>query len=173
MVSPCPRCGDMRAEPLHRSFLYPLFKRFGYRYSECARCGRRRLLVRREKDKHRHSHESKSQAASSSRPLTPSAASNESTSPAVNSTEKIATAPAMAATANAPIALAETVTPEDEANAAAKTHRRRYTCPFCGSGDCRISRRRFWERLTGKGKMLRCRQCRKRFPRPSDLAAAA
>lgn len=173
MVSPCPRCGDMRAEPLHRSIFYGLIKRFGYRYSECARCGRRRLLVRREKDKHQNKQEGKSRAASSSRPVTQSAARNDLTPPAVNPTEKIAATPAMAAAPSAPIAVMETVTPEEEANAAAKVHRRRFTCQFCGSGDCRVSRRRFWERLAGKPKMLRCRECRKRFPRPADPDSAA
>jgi hypothetical protein len=39
-------------------------------------------------------------------------------------------------------------------------------CPRCGSKDYRRSRRRWWERLIGRGPMARCRACRQRFPYP-------
>ena len=39
-------------------------------------------------------------------------------------------------------------------------------CPFCGAGDFRKSRRRWYDRLMRRPKMARCRSCRRRFPRP-------
>ena len=39
-------------------------------------------------------------------------------------------------------------------------------CPRCGKYDFRRSHRRFWERLIGRGRMVRCRNCRYRFPKP-------
>lgn len=41
-------------------------------------------------------------------------------------------------------------------------------CPSCGKVDYRRSHRRIWERLSGRGAMVRCRSCRFRFPRPED-----
>jgi len=43
---------------------------------------------------------------------------------------------------------------------------RRGACPRCGKYDFRRSHRRFWERLIGRGRMVRCRNCRYRFPKP-------
>ncbi|PYV35194.1 MAG: hypothetical protein DMG22_03175 [Acidobacteria bacterium] len=43
---------------------------------------------------------------------------------------------------------------------------RRGACPRCGKHDFRRSHRRFWERLIGRGRMVRCRTCRYRFPNP-------
>jgi hypothetical protein len=39
-------------------------------------------------------------------------------------------------------------------------------CPRCGKIDYRRSHRRLWERLAGRGPMVRCRNCRFRFPLP-------
>lgn len=39
-------------------------------------------------------------------------------------------------------------------------------CPRCGQKDYRRSRRRWWERLTRRPPMVRCRACRRRFPEP-------
>jgi hypothetical protein len=39
-------------------------------------------------------------------------------------------------------------------------------CPRCGSTDWRRSHCRFWERLIGRRRMVRCQACRARFPRP-------
>ncbi len=46
-------------------------------------------------------------------------------------------------------------------------------CPRCGNKDYRRSRRRWWERMIFRGPMVRCRACRKRFPKPKfiDLQA--
>ncbi|HLY63275.1 MAG TPA: hypothetical protein VKV95_21225 [Terriglobia bacterium] len=37
-------------------------------------------------------------------------------------------------------------------------------CPYCGSGDFRRSRRRWFDHLLKRPKMARCRQCHRRFP---------
>lgn len=39
-------------------------------------------------------------------------------------------------------------------------------CPKCGKVDFRRSRRRSWERMIGRGPMVRCRACQTRFPLP-------
>ena len=39
-------------------------------------------------------------------------------------------------------------------------------CPRCGQTDYHRTHRRVWERLLGRGAMVRCRKCRKRFPMP-------
>ena len=39
-------------------------------------------------------------------------------------------------------------------------------CPECGKKDYHRSRRRLWERLIGRGAMVRCRACHNRFPMP-------
>jgi len=153
MVSPCPKCGDMRAEPLYRSIFYPLFKRLGYRLSECGRCRRKRLVPRHKNDKHRHTH----------------AEGSKTRAEVTRATEKGLTI--------APAPTAESASleasPDVEAATTPERHHRRFVCPCCGSRDCRASRRRLWERMVGKPHMLRCRKCRKRFPRPQTVASAA
>src|SRR5438552_6757893 len=39
-------------------------------------------------------------------------------------------------------------------------------CPYCGGTDIRRSRRRWYDRLMKRPKMVRCRKCLRRFPRP-------
>ena len=44
-------------------------------------------------------------------------------------------------------------------------------CPYCSSTDFRRSRRRWYDRLIRRPAMARCRNCRRRFPRPYVLPA--
>jgi hypothetical protein len=52
MVSPCPKCEAVRAEPARGSIFYRPFKLFGYRLTECARCGRWRVFPTKKKTHH-------------------------------------------------------------------------------------------------------------------------
>jgi len=147
-VSPCPRCGDTRAEPVYRSVYYSLLRRLGYRLCECGRCRRWRVFRRHHqghrRDSRRDTHEARTGALA-----VPDRSANSPEAPAVEN-PSVTTA-----------TMVETeTTPADAAGGP------RIACPFCGSENCRPSRRTFWERWIGRPKMLRRRLCRKRFPRP-------
>lgn len=200
MASPCPRCGDTRAEPLRRSVFYGLFKAAGYRLSECARCKRKRVFSRdkQAKSHHHHGFILRSDAVgafakiSDSPPETPRAfatAAGKGFAATTGQTDAAAfikeAVPIIPAAINAsteieppsrppgPLLRAEADTaPQPGINHGEESekvrHNKTYTCPVCGSRDCRRSRRTFWENIRRRPKMMRCRSCRRRFPHPSS-----
>jgi hypothetical protein len=161
MASSCPRCGDRRADPLRGSMWYNVFKAFGYRLAECGRCRRKRLFARDKQGERRR--ERQSQSSSEVQGVTGTAGNIETGKPfAADGESAQQTQPPMGAeAASMPSSIKDVV--EGAAKAEDQKHSL-YSCPTCGSRDCRRSRRTFWEHLLGRGKMLRCRNCRRRFP---------
>ena len=152
---PCPRCGDTRAEPMYRSVFYPLFKRFGYRLCYCGRCRRKRIFRRHEGRQDYKTEQKTPMARARAAPAAVGNIASDSVPP--KATETGATA------GNEVHKAIETPAPPP-----ARSPHISLACPFCFSRNCRPSRRKLWERWLGKPKMMRCRQCRRRFPRPTQ-----
>lgn len=146
MGTPCRKCGSVRTSSL-KGWRDLLARPFGYRVKECVGCHRTRWVRRRTRDSERTG-----QSFVSGKPPTqPEQAA-----------AKVAAPPTEAAV-RAAEASPETGVSAEKPNPE-RHSRRAPCCPYCLSDRVRRSKRRWYERLIGKGIMMRCRECRRRFP---------
>lgn len=170
MGIPCRKCGSQRTNSIH-GWRDLLARAFGYRAKRCLGCYRVRWIRKSLTQTERAGGPSDPPERSSLREQ----ASTNAVAPSMGVTlpprkiidsgdeSKHGHSPAMEAAVPAremkPPAAVPVATPP-----AASEFRGALCCPFCGASRVQRSRRRSFERLIGKGKMMRCRMCGKRFP---------
>jgi len=155
MISPCPKCGGTKTDPVPHDFKYNLTRAFGYRLQRCSRCRAPRFI---------RLHREKSLAASLIVDETGSSGwlVEERESP-----EKAEARPERG---------------KDQLAAADSSDRDAPHCPDCGSTRYHRTRRTPKERMLRRSPMARCENCgirfpypghREEYPRPLKLAGAA
>ena len=159
MISPCPRCGEVKTESVRHGILYHLLWKLGYHLRRCSRCNRPRAL-RRPKSRAHFEEESILNTGTDSfleSDLGPSGFERNMRSGA-------------AYPRNEP---AETGSSRNEDQGATQvaaaweeSSSEYGCCPRCGSTQYRRSRRSAFEKMIGRPRMARCRRCFHRFPYP-------
>jgi hypothetical protein len=139
MISPCPKCGATKTDPVPRDFKYNLARAFGYRLQRCSRCRTARFI---------RIHRGRS--------LGESLIVDETGSSGwlVEEGESPATAEARPEPGKDQVAAAD---PSD----CDVSH-----CPDCGSRSYHRTRRTTAERMLRRPPMARCESCGTRFPYP-------
>jgi hypothetical protein len=145
MASPCRKCGATKTSHAKRGLTRWLLEKLGFKLRVCGGCRRYRIF------RHTRS-ESGSRAEASQAMDQPSVSMQQATEVLRGQT---AAGPAAAASA-----ISDTAS-EPMGSALAPL-----ACPECGSTNYRRSRRTSWERARGIPRMLRCRECRRRFEAP-------
>jgi len=137
MISPCPKCGATKTDPVPRGVKYDLVWAFGYRLQRCSRCRAARYIPRnREK----------------SRGSSPA-------EPEPQSKPRLAAETGTLGTADrSPEPKKVQVTAADSSDA------NLLRCPACGSTKHHRTQRTKLERMLQRPPMGRCERCGKRFP---------
>ena len=139
MISPCPKCGGTKTDPVPHDFKYNLARAFGYRLQRCTRCRTARFMrIHREKS------------------LGASLVVEETGSTAWLVEER--ESPGAAETSPEPGREQPTVTGFSDRDV---PH-----CPDCGSTSYHRTRRTTKERMLRRPPMARCESCEMRFPYP-------
>jgi len=139
MISPCPRCGATKTDPVYHGVLYRLVSVFGYRLQICSRCRIPRFVRRHPEESHGSSHGGNG----------------------------LASAPELAPVSGALSTGHVGPTPQrDRATTAASPDRESGGCPACGSNNYHRTKRTRLERLRKRPHMARCEKCGTRFPHP-------
>jgi len=139
MISPCPKCGATKTDPVPHDIKYELVWAFGYRLQRCSRCRAARYIPR---------HRAKSRGSS---PV-----ENEP-----QSTRWLAEERGTLGTADA------SPEPNKHQGSAADSFERDVRhCPACGGTGYHRTRRTTKERLLRRPPMARCESCGLRFPYP-------
>jgi hypothetical protein len=139
MISPCPRCGATKIDPVPHDIKYELVWAFGYRLQRCSRCRAARYIPRNRGE---------------SRGSSPVENEPQSTPWLKEERGTLGTADA---------------SPElnkHQVSAADSSERDVRHCPVCGSTGYRRTRRTTKERVLRVPPMARCESCGLRFPYP-------
>jgi len=139
MISPCPKCGGTKTDPVPHDFKYNLAQAFGYRLQRCSRCRAARFI---------HIHRENSLGASLALEETGSSAwlVEENQSPGTPETRP---GPG-----------------KDQLTAADSSDCNVPHCPDCGSTSYHRTRRTTAEKVLRRPPMVRCGSCGLRFPYP-------
>jgi len=143
MISPCPKCGATKTDPVPHDFKYNLARAFGYRLQRCSRC-RAARFIRLHREKSLGESLVLEEAGSSGW------LAEEGESPG---TAKARPDPG-----------------KDQLTAAGSSDRDVPHCPDCGSTSYHRTRRTTKERMLRRPPMARCERCGKRFPYLRDRA---
>ena len=143
MISPCPKCGGTKTDPVPHGVKYELAWAFGYRLQQCSRCRAARYIPR---------HRGKSRG-SSTLGKEPASAPGSGEERGTSGTAEARPAPK-----------------EAQVNTANSSDRDMRRCPACGSTKNHRTHRTTMERLLHRPPIARCEKCGKRFPyfRPHD-----
>ena len=139
MISPCPRCGANRTDPVRHGVLYNLVRLLGYRLHRCSQCRLPRFIPVSGKK------------SGDSEKLTKESATS---------------APLAEKGILSKLAEEEAEAGENHVTAAPSSVARFGRCPNCGSIKYHRTHRTSMERLLRRPKMARCEHCRLRFPYP-------
>ena len=142
MAAPCRKCGSQRTSSIE-GWRNLVGRAFGYRVKLCVGCRRIRWIRNRSRVR-----------------------SSEGESFEFAGWDELAV-PMAPPPRTAPTAPARDFKPANAAltdTEAESGYRRVLSCPYCGGNRLQRSRRRFFERLRRKGKMMRCHMCWRRFP---------
>ena len=137
MEIPCKRCGAVKTERIY-GIEDQLARLFGYKARECGGCRRLRWI-----------------------PLEPNG--REAHPPARRRHRRRKEASVVSGSGAVAVAASPGRRSEGLPENSADDDPEPIRCPQCGTDRVRPSRRTFFERLLGKGKMMRCRKCGKRF----------
>jgi len=140
MTSPCPRCGDTKADPVRHGLMYKLVWAFGYRLQECARCRGPRFLPRHDRKSPGSSQLGKEPAS-----VPPFAEERGALRTAEENPEPKVT---------------KQVTAADSSDSGLRR------CPVCGGTEYHRTKRTTLERIRSRPKLAHCENCGLRFPYP-------
>jgi hypothetical protein len=143
MISPCPKCGATKTDPVPHNFRYELARVFGYRLQRCSRCRKARYLPRHHRI-------------------------NRDSSPAGKESMKqggFAQDPVTLMRSEAPPA-----PQEDHGEVGETSERGGPQCPACGSIRYHQTHRTRMEWLLRRPALARCENCGLRFPYPGRRA---
>ncbi len=161
MATPCPRCGATKTESVRHGLIYETLWKMGLHLRRCSFCNRRRLFKRVDRNRPHPDDMTQEQLQEYynrkiaeaggvvSKPYQAPSPHTISGPPEVES-------PQEDSATDASVGVAVT-TEESEP---------RYSCPKCGGGLIRRSRRKFYERWFRRPRMARCMRCDHRFPYP-------
>lgn len=139
MISPCPKCGATKTDPVPHDVKYDLVWAFGYRLQRCSRCRAARYIPR---------HNGKSRGSS------PVATRLQNTTWLAEERGAIG------------MADAGPQPNKDQVTAADSSQRDIHHCPACGSTGYHRTKRTTKERMLRRPPMARCESCGLRFPYP-------
>ena len=139
MISPCPKCGGTKTDPVPHDFKYNLARAFGYRLQRCSRC-RTARFIRTPREK------------------------SLGVSLAVEETGSLGW---LVEEGESPATTEARLEPgKDKVTAADSSDRDVPHCPDCGSTSYHRTRRTTTERMLRRPPMARCESCGMRFPYP-------
>ena len=139
MISPCPKCGGTKTDPVPHGVKYDLAWAFGYRLQQCSRCRAARYIPR-------YRGKSRGSSALGKEPVSAPGSGEER---GTSGTAEARPAPK-----------------EAQVNAANSSDRDMRHCPACGSTGYHRTQRTAKERILRRPPMARCESCGLRFPYP-------